>query len=166
MLLGSANVHWSFFLDTDASVMDGNDLADRGGSRFETLDIARRYSPLDQYAMGLRAAAEVPPFFYVKDPDNFRPNRPYKATSGPEGGVSFTGVRQDLTVTDVVAALGPRRPAFGPAVFRQAFVFVADSPGAATGVRLSALSRIRERFEVYFRAATDGRGAVDTRLVP
>jgi hypothetical protein len=163
-LLGSGSVHWSFFLDTDASVLDGNDLADRGGGRFETVDIARRYSPLDQYAMGLREAADVPPFFYVAEPDDFRPNRPYKATSAPEGGVSFTGVRRDLTIAAVVAALGPRVPPRGPAVIRQAFVVVADGKAAATDARLSAASRIRTRFEEWFRQATDLRGAVDTRL--
>jgi hypothetical protein len=163
-LLGSADVHWSFFLDTDASVLDGTDLADRGGGRFETQDIARRYSPLDQYAMGLREAAEVPPFFYVAEPDDFRPNRPYKSTSAPEGGVSFTGVRRDLTVANIVAVLGPRVPARGPSVIRQGFVLVGDGHEAATEARLQAASRIRTRFEDFFRQATDGRGAVDTRL--
>ena len=113
-LLGRGGVHWSFFLDTDASVMEGNDIADRGDGRFETVDFARRFSPLDQYAMGLRAAAEVPPFFYVDVPDDFRPNRPFKASSAPEAGVSFTGVRRDVRIEDVVRAMGPRVPATGP----------------------------------------------------
>jgi len=92
-LLGRGGVHWSFFLDTDASVMEGNDIEDLGGGRFRTVDIARGYSALDLYAMGLRAPAEVPPFFYVDAADDFRPNRPYKPSSAPEAGVSFTGIR-------------------------------------------------------------------------
>src|SRR4029453_18334153 len=39
-LLGRGNVHWSFFLDTDASVMEGNAIADHGRGRFETVDFA------------------------------------------------------------------------------------------------------------------------------
>ena len=163
-LLGRGNVHWSFFLDSDASVMEGNDLVDRGGGRFETVDIVRGFSALDQYVMGLRDAAEVPPFFYVEAPDDFRPNRAYKASSGPEPGVSFTGVRRDVTVGDVVAALGPRRPSAGPRVIRQAFVLVADAEAPATDARVAALGRIRARFGTYFRVATEGRGAVDTEL--
>jgi hypothetical protein len=31
------------------------------------VDITRGYGALDQYAMGLRAPEEVPPFFYVED---------------------------------------------------------------------------------------------------
>ena len=109
-LLGRGGVHWSFFADTDASVLEGNDIEDRGGGRFETVDIARGYSALDQYAMGLRSPAEVPPFFVVESPDDFRPNRGYKASTGPEPGVSFTGVRRDVRIEDVIAALGPRAP--------------------------------------------------------
>jgi len=81
-LLGRDQAHWSFFLDSDASVMEGNDIEDKGGGRFETVGIAHGFSALDQYGMGLRAAAEVPPFFYVEAPDDFRPNRPYKAGTG------------------------------------------------------------------------------------
>ncbi len=90
-LLGRGAVHWSFFLDTQASVLEGNSIRDLGGGRFETVDFARGYGPLDQYVMGLRAPQEVPPLFYVDSPDDFRPSRPYKAGSTPEAGVTFTG---------------------------------------------------------------------------
>jgi hypothetical protein len=165
-LLGRGEVHWSFFMDTDASVMEGSDLADRGGGRFETADIARGYSALDLYAMGLRAASEVPPFFYVEDPDDFRPNRGYKATSGPEAGVSFTGVRRDVTIEDVIAAMGPRAPdaSLAPRVLKQAFVLVADRVAPATEPRVRGASRIRARFADYYREATRGRGEVETTL--
>ena len=56
-------------MDSDASVMEGNDIEDLGGGSFRTVGAVRRYSRLDQYAMGLRGRAEVPPFFYVAEPD-------------------------------------------------------------------------------------------------
>jgi hypothetical protein len=165
-LLGRGGVHWSFFLDTDASVMDGNDIEDRGGGRFETVDFARGYSALDQYVMGLRAAAEVPPFFYVDVADDFRPNRTYKSSSAPEAGVSFTGVKRTVRIEDVVAAMGPRSPdaAHAPRVLRQAYVLVADAAAPATETRRRALSRIRSRFEDYYARATGGRGIALTHL--
>jgi hypothetical protein len=165
-LLGRGGVHWSFFLDTDASVMEGNDIADAGAGRFETVDFTRRYSPLDQYAMGLRAPAEVPPFFYVEGADNFRPNRSYKFSTSPEAGVSFTGVRRTVRIEDVVAAMGPRVPdaADTPRSSRLAFVLVSDAIGPATDSRVGEVARIRGHFEGLFRAATDGRGSVDTAL--
>jgi hypothetical protein len=165
-LLGRGLVHWSFFFDTQASVMEGNAIADRGAGRFETVDITRGYSALDQYAMGLRAPEEVPPFFYVEDPDNFRPNRAFRFSSTPEVGIAFTGTRRDVRIEDVIAALGPRAPdaARAPRLLRQAFVLVADEAAPATEVRRAALARIRARFGPYYRQATDGRGAADSTL--
>jgi hypothetical protein len=166
--LGRADVHWSFFLDSDASVLEGNDIADLGGGRFETVDIVRRYSPLDQYAMGLRAAAEVPAFFLVAEPGDFRPNRGYKSSSQPEAGVRFTGRREEVSLAQVRAALGPREPAAdqAPRLLRQAYVLVADVEAPATPEQLEAVARIRGRFPGWYAAATDGRGAVETRLRP
>ncbi len=165
-LLGRGLVHWSFFLDSRASVMEGNQIEDRGGGRFETVEITRGFSALDQYAMGLRAPEEVPPFFYVDEADNFRPNRAFKFSSTPEVGISFTGVRRDVRIEDVVAALGPRVPAAAaaPRLLRQAFVLVADEVGPATEARRAALTRIRARFTPYYRQATEERGAVDSTL--
>jgi len=164
-LLGRGLVHWSFFFDTDASVMEGNRIATVGG-RFETVDITRGYSALDQYVMGLRGPDEVPPFFYVEDPDNFQPNRAFKFSSTPEVGVSFTGRKRYVRIEDVVAALGPRLPEAGraPQRLRQAFLLVTDAEAPATDVRRAAVARIRARFEPYYRAATEGRGTVDSTL--
>jgi len=165
-LLGRGDTHWSFFLDSDASVLEGNRIEEQGGSRFATTDIVSGFSALDQYAMGLRAAAEVPSFFYVALADDFRPQRTYKASSGPELGVSFTGVRRDVTIADVVAAMGPREPGFGQArrVLRQAYVLVADAGAPATPERVAILERIRSRFPTWYHAATGGRGTVETSL--
>jgi hypothetical protein len=165
-LLGRGLVHWSFFLDSDASVMEGNRIADRGAGRFETVEITEGYSALDQYAMGLRPPEDVPPFYFVEDPDDFQPNRAYKFSSTPEVGVTFTGRRRDVRIEDVVAAMGPRVPgaAESPRLLRQAFVLVADETALATPERLAALSRIRTRFSPWYERATGGRGTVDSTL--
>jgi hypothetical protein len=165
-LLGRGLVHWSFFLDSDASVMEGNEIEDRGAGRFETVDFARGYSALDQYAMGLRAPGEVPPFFFVEGADDFRPNRGFRASSAPEAGISFTGVRREVHIEDVVAELGPRVPDHtrAPRSMRQAYVLVGDGAAPATEPRRRAVARIRARFEDEYRRATGGRATVDTTL--
>ena len=165
-LLGRGLVHWSFFLDSDASVMEGNEIEDRGGGRFETVDFARGYSALDQYAMGFRAPEEVPPFFFVDDADDFRPSRGYRSSTAPEAGVSFTGVRRDVRIEDVIAELGPRVPDHtrAPRLMRQAFLIVGDGVGPVTETRRRAVARIRARFEEEYRRATGGRAAVDSTL--
>ena len=67
-LLGRDRAHWSFFFDSDASVVEGNDIVDHGGGSFSTRAAGQRYSLLDQYAMGLVDQTQVPPFFYVENP--------------------------------------------------------------------------------------------------
>ncbi|HXB55767.1 MAG TPA: hypothetical protein VN461_13345 [Vicinamibacteria bacterium] len=165
-LLGRGLVHWSFFMNSDASVLEGNRIADRGGGHFETVDITRGYSALDQYVMGMRLPEEVPPVFYVDEPDNFRPNRSFKFSSAPEAGISFTGTRRDVRIEDMIAALGPRVPdaLHAPRLLRHAFILVADDVAPATADRLQALARIRSRFGPYYLEATGGRGAVDSTL--
>jgi hypothetical protein len=164
-LLTPDGVHWSFFTDTDGSVLGGNDLAERGGGAFETgLGFARGYGPLDLYAMGLLGAADLPSVFYVAEADDFRPPRAYRTSSSPEAGVRFTGVRVDVAGADVVAALGPRTPPDRSSArgWRMAFVLVADAEGPATPERIATADGIRARFEGWFREATLGRGSVIT----
>jgi hypothetical protein len=165
-LLGRGGVHWSFFLDSDASVLEGNDIAPAGRGLFETTAIARGFSALDLYAMGLAAPEEVAPFFYVAEADDFRPARPFTAGSSPEVGVSFSGLRRDATIEDVIAVMGPRVPASGaaPRVLRQAFVLVADAAAPAWPERIATLARIRARFEAWYHDATHGRAEVDSTL--
>lgn len=165
-LLGRSGVHWSFFLDSRASVLEGNAIADRGDGRFETTAIVEGYSPLDLYGMGLAAAGEVPPFFHVDEAGDFRPDRTFTAASGPEAGVRFTGERREVTIEDVIAAEGPRVPAAGdaPRRLRQAFVLVADAEAPASAERVAILARLQSRFGPWYGAATAGRGSADSTL--
>jgi hypothetical protein len=80
-LLGRDNAHWSFFFDSDGSVLEGNDIVDLGDGRFRTAAAVERYSLLGQYAMGLVDQIQVPPFYYVESPTNVAPQR--AATSAP-----------------------------------------------------------------------------------
>lgn len=160
-LLGRQQAHWSFFTHSSASHMEGNDIEDLGGGRFRTLRSSLRYSPLDQYLMGLRAPEEVPPFFVVRNPGGTDTD----PTRSPQSNVFFSGTRRDVTVNDVIAALGPRDPPPGAAraPFRQAFVYVAvgEAPDPAA---LARLERIRAAFPDFFARSTDGRGSVANTL--
>ena len=123
-LLGRDLAHWSFFMDSDASVMEGNDIEDLGGGSFRTVAAVRRYSRLDQYAMGLLSPAEVPTFFYVQSPVNMSQQK--TKDSAPQTGVTFNGTRRDVLIDDVIAIHGARVPAAAqsPRVHRQAFLYV------------------------------------------
>ena len=66
--LGRQRAHWSFFCDSDASVLEGNEIEDRGGGSFRTTATVQRYSPFDLYAMGLLAESEVPSGLLRREP--------------------------------------------------------------------------------------------------
>ena len=165
-LLGRDQAHWSFFFDSDASVMEGNDIENLGGGSFRTIAAAERYSRLDQYAMGFVKESEVPPFFYVEAPINVQP--PQDATSAPQIGVTFNGTARTALIQDVVAVLGPRQPAAGTGsrVHRQAFLFVVGAGRATNADDVAKVDRIRSEWEAFFSKATSGRGQVVTTLNP
>ncbi|HUG55286.1 MAG TPA: hypothetical protein VMR21_16890 [Vicinamibacteria bacterium] len=160
-LLGRDQVHWSFFADTDGSFLEGNDIEARADGAFRTAGSSLRYSALDQYLMGLRTAAEVPPLFFVRGPSGTDPN-PGRT---PATGVIFQGTRRDVAVEEILAALGPRNPPGGPwpTAFRQAFVYVAVG-GPAEAAAVEKVERIRAAFPAFFAEGTEGRGAVDPTL--
>ncbi len=103
-LLGRGLAHWSFFFDSDASVMEGNDIEDLGGGSFRTTAAVQRYSRLDQYAMGLLPESQVPLVFLRREPDERGSTR--SAEDAPRVGVTFNGTRRDVLIQDIVAIEG------------------------------------------------------------
>jgi hypothetical protein len=163
-LLGRDLAHWSFFLDSDASVMEGNDIEDLGGGSFRTIGAVKRYSLLDQYAMGLVPDTAVPPFFYVENPTNFSATR--TRASAPEVGITFNGTRRDVLIQDVVAVQGPRSPSSADSskVHRQAFVYISGAGHTADPTQVAKLDQIRRAWETFFFDATDRRMRLITTL--
>ncbi len=163
-LLGRQGSHWSFFLDSDGSHDEGNDITDAGGGAFRTVGAGLRYSPLDQYLMGIRAPEEVPGFFLVRSPSGTS-NSPSRA---PENGIAFTGTRRDVTMGEVVAAMGARNPPASTRLpaFRQAFLYVNAAGTPLDTAAVAKLDRIRQQWTGQFHSSTEGRRAVETRLNP
>jgi hypothetical protein len=79
--------------------------------------------------------------------------------------VDIKGLKKDVTVDDVIAAMGPRSPAPAPnpAAWRVAFLYVTQGdPGDAAGIAL--VDSIRAQFQGYFPLSTEGRLSIETRL--
>jgi hypothetical protein len=165
-LLGRDEAHWSFFMDSDASVMEGNDIEDLGGGNFRTVGAVSRYSRLDQYAMGLVGSSDVPKFFYVDDPTNVQPSR--DPTDGPDVGVTFSGTRRDVLMSDVIDAMGTRSPSVrnSPKVHRQAFIYVISSGATLADADVRKIDGFRKSWESFFSQAVDRRMRAETRLRP
>ncbi|HET7747016.1 MAG TPA: hypothetical protein VFM29_06920 [Vicinamibacteria bacterium] len=160
-LLGRAESHWSFFFDSDGSVLEGNEIEDLGGS-FRTGTPVQRYGPLDLYAMGLIGPGEVPTVFFVENPTGTTRTN----DSEPRSNVSFGGTRRDVTISQIVAAMGSREPdaSRSPRLHRLGFVHVVGRGRSAQPGALAKLERIRAGFTTFFQNATGGRMTLDTRL--
>ena len=163
-LLGRDDAHWSFFFDSDASVMEGNDIEALGGGAFRTVAAVQRYSLLDQYAMGLVGPNEVPTFFYVDNPTNISPQR--SRESAPQVGVTFNGTRRDVPMADIIAINGDRRPtaAESPREHRQAFLYIVSAGRTPDPAQVDKVDRIRRAWEEFFLQATDNRMRAITSL--
>ena len=164
-LLGRDRAHWSFFVDSDGSVLEGNDIVDLGNGSFRTTAAVQRYSLLDQYLMGLIDRSDVPPFFYVENPTNINPAR-RNASSAPEVGVTFSGIKRTVTIDDVIAVTGTRTPtaAESPRVYRQAFVYIASPGSTIDPAAVEKIDRIRVAWDQFFSRATDSRMRAETRV--
>ena len=164
LLLGRQRAHWSFFADSDASVMEGNDIDDLGGGNFRTSAAAERFSRVDLYGMGLLRASDVPRFFYVDNPINVTPSRDRE--SAPRVGVTFSGTRRDLSIDDIIRAVGARQPSAdnSPRLHRQAWIYVIARGTTPSQADLTRLERLRREFEPYFRRLTENRMTLTTTL--
>jgi hypothetical protein len=163
-LLGRDDAHWSFFFNSDASIMEGNRIQDLGGGTFRTTAAVERYSLLDQYAMGLVRDIDVPSMFYVDSPTGLSGDT--AADSSPKVGVTFSGTRRDVLINDVIEVMGARQPsaADSPRVLRQAFLFVVGRGRTAAPAAVGKIDRIRRAWEGFFARAVDNRARVETRL--
>ncbi len=162
-LLGRQLAHWSFFMDSDGSVMEGNEIEDAGGGTFRTTTSTEKYSRLDLYAMGAATEAEVPRWFFVDAPITT-----WTREDSPIAGTTFNGTRRDVLIQDVIDVLGPRVPAAAdsPRVHRQAFVFVRRASAVLDPQDFARLVRIREQFGPFFSRATENRMELRTTLAP
>ena len=167
-LLGRQLAHWSFFFNSKASLLEGNEIEDAGLSspRFRTSDAVSRFSDLDQYLMGLRRPDEVTPSFVVSNTHNFSPG-PRSAASPPETGVRFDGTRSEVTLDMITAVEGPRIPDSTVAQrdFRFAFVLLVSEGAQPSAGSLAKLENFRSQWEAYFEAAADQRSTAETELL-
>jgi len=168
-LLGRALQHWSFFFDSDGSVMEGPDWVRQGPDTFSSLPPIARYGPLDQYLMGLRGRDEVDSLIVISDtatfypPDPLGPKVPY---SDPNTNLTAHGPYQAFTIGDVETANGPRVPnvTAAPHALRVAFALIVPRGSDASSGDLTKLDMIRTAFPDTVQSYTGGRMSVDVTL--
>ena len=162
IMWGRSNAHWSFNLNSEASLDEGNRIRDDGAGarpRFTTVATAEGYAPLDQYLFGFRAPEDVAPVFAALDTDG-----PANA-SPPHVGSSFNGRRYDIAIQDVIAEAGRRVPDSGIAQrnYRFAFVLVQSATTPLAADPLDLCARYKAQWTSYWNLITGGRSTADVR---
>ncbi len=165
-MLGRDGAHWSSLLQADASVQDGNQWQDLGDGSFKQLANMARYSPLDLYGMGLYGPDEVPPFFLIENA-TYRGKAVNGLTTFP-GGVTVNGTRTDITIEDVIAASGVRKPSVVDSQkdFRMGFLLVTEPGQSVEAVQdqIDQIEAFRVIWEKKYAEWTHGRSSMCTRV--
>jgi len=123
-LLGRDRAHWSYFMNSGGSPVEGNAWAEITPGVFRTSLVPIRFSQLDRYLMGLIPASAVEPFFVIAEPDVMgqqdnngalinRASPPETFGFSPRD-VTIRGRRVTYTIDDVIQSNGPRVPAYVP----------------------------------------------------
>ena len=151
--------------DNDAcSPMGGAYFDDLGGGNFRSGSrTTYGYSWLDLYAMGLAPAEEVPAMFYLAETS---PALGFAYWAPPRR--EYRGTRRDVSISQLIAANGPRRPAHAdaPRTFHVAFVLVREPEREVTGGELDYVDWQRDTFVREFALQTGGRGKIELTPAP
>lgn len=161
--LGRQESHWTFFADTGGSPLGGNAWREQRAGIFSTSPIrGQGYCDFDLYAMGLLPAAAVAPMQLLTEvgPDCDLCEGDRAITS-----LTISARARRIGAGDVVAALGPRQPVSGPAVLRQAWIYLFPEGQAPDPELQRRLARLQQRWPGVYEAATRGLGAVTTSLL-
>jgi hypothetical protein len=162
-ILGRGDAHWSFFLHHpgvgNASPLEGNRWNDNGDGTFTTVESFTGMSELDEYLLGLRAPADVSPFFLITPPA-------FDDSTFPFPGVMVSGTRVDMTIQNIINMHGPRLPDTTSSMktFKVAFILVIPQGTTALPADIAKLDGFRLAWESYFFNETEGLGTMDTTL--
>ena len=172
LLLGRDDAHWSFFLSIPSSMSnpaaprsssaEGNVWRDNGNGTFTSINLIDGFSRLDQYLMGLRPASDVPDTFVIANPSGTNATREFS----PFPNVTVNGVRQNVTINQIIQANGPRLPdsTTAPKSFRAAVVLLTRQGTQPSAATLDKITRYRLAWESYFKQSTDSLGLINTGL--
>lgn len=158
-ILGRGESHWSLFLDSEASVLEGCRWQDNGNGTFTSIETFNGFSQLDEYLLGLRAPADVDPMWVIDSND-------MNDATFPNLGFNVTGTRIDFTIADVVAQNGARVPdaSSSQKEFRIGFILVIPNGAEPLQSDLDFLNLFRSEWESFFFAETEGLGTMNTNL--
>jgi hypothetical protein len=172
-LLGRQALHWSYFLDTGGSPLEGNAWTWVGGQsyRASTPFELRAFSDLDLYLMGVLPAADVTPERLLSSSARRTDclSARLTAASPPQscGPIELAAYAETIDVRAVVDAEGPRIPAADPTPRHVdvAVIVLESGQDAFDATHCESLAAaLNDRF-VDFGQASRGRVLLDNLTV-
>ena len=179
-MLGRDCAHWSFLMDSENSAMEGNVWRDNGNRTFttETSFYNFGFNPLDRYLMGFAPAESVPDWFLVTDVGAWDCSQPYRGQElnpsyyppifgGVQDQVTVRGTRVNISIDDVIAAEGERRPGYAqsPKEFSMAFVVAAKRNDAISDRNIEVVDELRREWEAQWEQDATQPGYPSPNLV-
>ncbi|HEY6799031.1 MAG TPA: hypothetical protein VI121_00175, partial [Agromyces sp.] len=154
-LLGRDAAHWSYFVDSDASVMYGSDWRARADGQFEAVDVRRRYSDVELYLAGFKAATEVAPIPLIRNGTGL-------ASDLPRLGAVTAGQLELVALQQIIDEEGARVPSVldAPKSFRAGLLLLRRPGEAIDPLLLTQLERFRLAAQRRFAQFTGGRGVL------
>jgi hypothetical protein len=133
-LTGREHAHWSYFLDSDGSPLEGNDFSAEAPYQTTTEAHSLLYSALDLYLMGALPPREVPDFTFFEDANVAGldcDGAAVHAASPPQtcGERTLSGTPLSIGIANVIDAEGERSSALTPGTSTSLAFLVVDRKG-------------------------------------
>ncbi len=162
---GRSEAHWSFYLQSYGSVMEGNQWTDNGDGTFTTAPEGAQfngYSQLDEYIWGFRSADELTdPIWVITNPSIGLADSTF-----PSPNVTTSGTRVEIQPEDIVGYNGGRDPASpaAPRDYSMAFILVVPAGTDPSAQDMATMQQFRSSWESFFQTQTSNRGRMHTGL--
>lgn len=173
-MLGRQCAHYARFTESQGSIQDGIWWKDNGDGSFTVQDSTERYGNLDLYGMGLLAPDEVPPWFLIDEVPGYKHpgcGTPYDmAAAMRPAGRTISGKRVDISIDDVIAVHGERRPSAdeSQSYWREANVVLTLPTETPTTPRVMQIAERVDRARVWWedwnRSASLNRHVICTQV--
>ncbi|MEM7245557.1 MAG: hypothetical protein AAF533_09450 [Acidobacteriota bacterium] len=154
------------YLPEDYSCMGGSGWVDNGDGTFTATASGAGggwgFSWTDLYLMGLAEEGEIPDWWYVDEPSPAITDQYW-----PPAGVTVSGTRVPVSVDQVVAAEGPRFPAYPDTRtdFLMPLVLV-TRPGTVTEAEIDAVETLCDEWQRIWPISTAGRSTMRCAFHP
>ncbi|MCB1585810.1 MAG: Ig-like domain repeat protein, partial [Xanthomonadales bacterium] len=156
-LLGRSNSHWSYYFNSNASVMYGSLWQEIQQGQFQTIDTRHSLSPLDLYLAGFIDRDSVADMFVI---DNA--SQGHNTDIPPPVGTRISGEKELVSINDIIAYEGQRIPdnVNSQHEFKVKFILLKSPDDEIDTIAVANIFTLSKEFQKRFHAETHGIGII------